>query len=510
MYKTFTSFTKTLRKTALALLIAISATNESNGQCPIGTAYLWSTLTPATPDVPVIATGTWKQNILDINVVSGRTYKVGNCIEVNGTNPSGASGTSVTVRDNTSATVIAWASGPNDACAIFTAPYTGVVRAYLYTDACANGTVSFTAGAVWVGCNNPVNLAASNITINSATVSWDPMPGSLGYEYVVDQNPGNPSGSGTLVTATSANLTGLTLNTTYYLHVRVICAAASSQWVTTSFKTLTAYCLPPATILFPNVTYTSADMIWSKMPNSTSYEYTMDLTPNPVLAKWNLNIIPTTGFTASLTGLKPETKYYVFVRSFCLNGADSSWWVSDSFITKGICLPVDPKVENQGTNNPTVRWNAVHSRTEGAYEYRVTNSIDTPAFGTETLDTFATVTLDPDGQAKYMHIRTKCNSQFKFSEWRTVQLRTTGVTTTEHNVDIQLYPNPVKGRFTVEMSEVNKNAQLQLSDVAGRLLKTLLVEGNKTIINTADLQPGIYMLRYDDGIKHQVFRITKQ
>ena len=56
----------------------------------------------------------------------------------------------------------------------------------------------------YVDCLAPTNLNATNITTSSADVSWGSSNNATGYEYIVDQNPNAPSGSGTATTGTSA------------------------------------------------------------------------------------------------------------------------------------------------------------------------------------------------------------------------------------------------------------------------------------------------------------------
>lgn len=78
---------------------------------------------------------------------------------------------------------------------------------------------------------------ASAVTSSSASISWTATTGN--YEYVLDQVATDPAASGTALTTESFNPTGLAGATTYYFHVRTVCAGPTySTWSTISFTTL--------------------------------------------------------------------------------------------------------------------------------------------------------------------------------------------------------------------------------------------------------------------------------
>ena len=88
-------------------------------------------------------------------------------------------------------------------------------------------------------CIFPMNIQANNITITGTTISWDASlaSGVTGYEYEI-RTSGAP-GSGTVgleasgtTTTTSANVTGLTGATTYYVYVRSVCGSTNGDWTT--------------------------------------------------------------------------------------------------------------------------------------------------------------------------------------------------------------------------------------------------------------------------------------
>ncbi len=110
-------------------------------------------------------------------------------------------------------------------------------------------------------CSEPVNLQVSNITDNSATLTWNPIAGSVNYEYVLDNSPADPT-SGTSTTTPSFSASSLDPTTTYYFHVRNNCDAAGfSSWTTISFTTtaIPTGCLEAMYGLYPSATFTPSN-----------------------------------------------------------------------------------------------------------------------------------------------------------------------------------------------------------------------------------------------------------
>ena len=131
------------------------------------------------------------------------------------------------------------------------------------SSATANNTISATTNLVGKkftftppSCIATAALTFANITTSSADVSWTaPVPApSNGYEYVVDTNAADPLVAGTATSGTSANITGLSAGTMYYVHVRSNCGSGYSAWRTSSFVTVCAATNIPYTQDFETVT----------------------------------------------------------------------------------------------------------------------------------------------------------------------------------------------------------------------------------------------------------------
>lgn len=96
----------------------------------------------------------------------------------------------------------------------------------------AGWVATITAGAAQT-CPRPKSLAVSDITNNSATLTWKAGGSETQWEVVIGDN------APVFATDTFVALTGLTAVTTYGVSLRAICGAGdTSGVVTTSFKTL--------------------------------------------------------------------------------------------------------------------------------------------------------------------------------------------------------------------------------------------------------------------------------
>ena len=96
-------------------------------------------------------------------------------------------------------------------------------------------------------CSIPTALVVSSLTNNGATISWTAPANAPanGYEYYLSTTNTTPLSSDSatdfvVAGITTANLTGLTASTTYYVWVRSVCSSSdSSEWGTmASFQTL--------------------------------------------------------------------------------------------------------------------------------------------------------------------------------------------------------------------------------------------------------------------------------
>jgi hypothetical protein len=366
-------------------------------------------------------------------------------------------------------------------------------------------TYSFTTAVNPCAPATGVNVHAPTAT--TANITWPAVAGTLGYEYKLDQIPGNPVTAGTPTTTTTYNATGLTGGQTYYFHLRHKCSSTNSwsDWNNTQF--VMPECKKPENILFANITGTDVDVIWSVMAAANYYQYQVDQTTSDPTGGSGYNT--TTAMTAHLSALTPNVKYYIHIRSMCFVN-DSSDWALDSFVTTAVCGIPNLTVNNPNTSAPDAYWQPVDNAV--AYEWAMRPTTTPPSFGSEVYTTFLPpISLPADNKDYYLHVRTKCNSMFHFSNWATAVLRETpnSVQNVNQAFDIAVYPNPAKDAVTLDVTDFSKEASYSITDVSGRVVMQDAVTSAATVINISRLAPGVYMLKYEDGDNKKMVKVNK-
>jgi hypothetical protein len=348
----------------------------------------------------------------------------------------------------------------------------------------------------FVSCFPPAAASIIPTSTSTAILSWSPVPGSQGYEYVINQSAGNPAGNGTVNATTSVPLAGLTGGASYYAHIRNVCAAADkSVWLHQAFTM--PVCNTPSNLLVSNITDSTTDLLWSQMPNASAYNYAVTFSKQPPTFGYQT----TTNIAAHLSSLQPNSKYYVHVRSRCFSN-DTSAWRTDSFVTQMGCYGPIVQVNGLGSNTPYAFWDPIPMAV--GYEYALTPTNKPSAFGTNIYTAFVGLSLPEDGKDYYLHVRTKCNSMFTFSQWTTVALRTgtTDVLDPTKHADLELYPNPATDRLYIKGSSAGE--PYTIIDITGRAISNGKTAQGTSEINIAGMTPGIYVLKL-----HEVGQVLK-
>ncbi|WP_026704681.1 fibronectin type III domain-containing protein [Flavobacterium soli] len=221
--------------TFYCLLVLLSIITEAAAQCTNGTAYSSNVYTPIYDNNEYQING---------NAYTGK-YRLINTLSTAVIYNFRSSETTdyITITDANGIQV--FASGLSGSNGInFTPPYPQVVRFYVHlnaqceSDPFINSRWNYLKTTiVTYPCDSPSNLSVSNITSNSAKVSWNEPVIGTNFSYEVYANTtgiaptANTNPTVLESVGTNAQLTGLNSNSTYYYWVRNDCVADAGIWV---------------------------------------------------------------------------------------------------------------------------------------------------------------------------------------------------------------------------------------------------------------------------------------
>jgi len=190
--------------------------------------------------------------------------------------------------------------------------YSIAIRANCQTDGMSEYSLLsfFTTPAV---CPKPLSLAANNITLDSADFTWSAGDQETAWEVAVVASEDPEPTSGTMVSTTSYNASGLIKDTDYVLYVRADCGGTDgfSKWSTVDFRTL-ATCQAPTNVTISNERCSSVDVSWTANNSETSWEILVQTLGNSEEYTILANTNPFT-----LENLSSVRTYRIFVRSIC-------------------------------------------------------------------------------------------------------------------------------------------------------------------------------------------------
>jgi hypothetical protein len=223
---------------------------------------------------------------------------------------------------------------------------------------------TFTTAVCPNTCPSPVNLVTTNITPNSALVSWTPSaPAASMYQFRYRVN-GTLAWTLLSVPGTSYQLGNLICDTEYQWQVRTVCtitgAVSYSPWSLLSyFTTLTCNVnlCPAPTGLTANMSVTGGMLTWNAVTGAQAYNVRYRNTNGA-----SYITATTTNTFLQIGNLTPGTAYEWQVQAVCASSSTGvttlSPWSPPSFFTTLLMLSVYP---NPASDRVTVSFNAEES-----------------------------------------------------------------------------------------------------------------------------------------------------
>ncbi len=367
----------------------------------------------------------------------------------------------------------------------------------------AYSTSSFTTSAL--SCSAPSGFVTSNITSNSATLTWNPVAAANSFSIRI-----KPNSSGTWNnTSSSTNsrvFLGLLANTLYDVEVRTNCTNLGSIYVSYQFTTLASTCTVVSNIVSTSVTSNSANITWDAVASAISYGIRIKPASSGI---WNNTSSATN--SRNFIGLLANTLYDIEIRSNC-NGEASSY-VGYQFTTPAsMCtVPVNFTTTALSSNSVTITWDAVASAQSYGIRFKPSSSSNWTNNTTSNTNSRTVVGLMP-GTSYDFQFRSNCigeassfsptytiitNTSFNSSDPTTLSGRSSGIGEIS---SVKIYPNPTAEVLYVSFEAPQAvETTIRVTDITGRVVKEMYytsTEGyNQTEISFGDLAQGVYMLQ---------------
>ncbi len=346
---------------------------------------------------------------------------------------------------------------------------------------CANGEstysaqVNFTTTGGGGGCGTPTNLAVSNITTTTATVTWGAVSGATSYHFQYKLASSSTWQQAT-VSTTTVNMTNMTPNTTYNVRVRAVCGSTNGAFTATvSFTTLSAgYC--------------------NSKGNNANYEW---------VARVKLGTIDR------------------------ISGKDGGYFNGTGLVTdlnKGTSYTINYQAGTSGSSG-TLYWRVwIDYNRDNDFLDAGEQVVSVATASTSLLATTFTV---PTGAAtgtarmrvsvKYGGYATPCET-FSYGEVEdyTVNLKVAGTLISGESTvpSLDVYPNPFTGYLFMDYeSNSDKEITVSVTDLMGRTQHTAIhrvIKGMNTLeISPEHLAPATYLVKVEDGDEVRMHKVIK-
>ncbi|MBO7571768.1 MAG: fibronectin type III domain-containing protein [Bacteroidales bacterium] len=175
--------------------------------------------------------------------------------------------------------------------------------------------VSYIVDCTIPDCPRPRDLAVSNVSAHSATISWTPFGSETAWQVCINGEEENLIS----VTETTYTISELLPESDYTVKVRANCgdSIGVSDWSNSvSFTTLIA-CPVPTNLTASNIDMSYVTLIWTAGRDETAWQL--------VLNDDEDNIIDLDVPTYTMTGLSSGTQYNAKVRANCESDGKSEW-----------------------------------------------------------------------------------------------------------------------------------------------------------------------------------------
>jgi uncharacterized repeat protein (TIGR01451 family) len=185
-------------------------------------------------------------------------------------------------------------------------------------------------------CPRPVSTTATNITTNSAVISWLDNSTANSWEIITlpcGTPPPTATTAGTITTVNPLLVSGLNPGTCYTSYVRGICSTTDvSNWSTGATFTTLPTCPAPLQLNVSGITTSSVVMGWFETGSATNWEVLALPCGSQAPTATAIGTTTTTN-SQLISGLNGTTCYNLYVRALCSTSDISTWTGPLAFTT---------------------------------------------------------------------------------------------------------------------------------------------------------------------------------
>jgi hypothetical protein len=372
-------------------------------------------------------------------------------------------------------------------------------------------------------------MTTSNITPNSAVLSWGTYSNAGWFEFRYKASSSSTwISAGTLTgTSTTKTLTGLAATTQYDVQARTFCSTSGgSAWSSTVQFTTTgaAGCYLPVTMSTSNVNSTSITVTWPAISGAAYYEFRYQAFGASTWTSGGTLI--GTNTTKTFSGLTPGTDYLIQSRTFCSSTAGSAWSTSLMETTEDPALCNNAPTLTLSTLTMTsakFTWPAGQGSAWYEFRYRVVGATIWTSAGTLTGTGLSkTISGLTAGTTYEFQAKSYCSST-SYSGWGASNVFTTplaiqvqnnnSATATEVSdlseiekansvieakIEMKVVPNPVVGEGTIILESTTEfeTVDVLIVDPTGKVILSFeevqMQENRSKALDLSLLQSGMY------------------
>ncbi|WP_150546032.1 fibronectin type III domain-containing protein, partial [Mesonia oceanica] len=363
-------------------------------------------------------------------------------------------------------------------------------------------------------CNPPSNLNVTNITENSASVSWMENGNATSWEVIYGESGFDPAIEGESILVANnpeLNLTDLSPNTTYEFYIEALCSDNETELSeAVSFTTLELPCNPPSNLNVTNITENSANVSWTENGNATSWEVTYGESGFDPATEGE-SILVADNPELNLTDLSPNTTYEFYIEALCSdNETELSEAASFTTLEFSCNPPSDLSVTSITENSASVSW--MENGNATSWEVIYGESGFNPLTEGESIlvannPELNLTDLSPDTAYEF-YVKALCldnETELSISQ----NFITEGLSVNESNFSsFNYYPNPTSSVINLEAG--HRISQIEIYSVTGKRLMFFQPHSLSKEINLESMAAGIYLMKITIENQIKTFKIIKE